>query len=78
MNLKSYGDGWGCSFSCSVCAFQASHLISGLEDEVKKGISTEYGKDDKFSNLWNATMGEVLYFKGLFYSNVLLGSFFYE
>lgn len=36
----------------------ASHLISGLEDEVKKGISTEYGKDDKFSNLWNATMGE--------------------
>ncbi|KAJ0050592.1 hypothetical protein NL108_005005, partial [Boleophthalmus pectinirostris] len=34
----------------------AASLIDGLEDEVRKDITENYGKDEHITDLWNATM----------------------
>lgn len=39
---------------------QAKELLESLEDEVRKGIQADYGKDEGLTSLWNATMIQVL------------------
>ncbi|XP_019718124.1 tetraspanin 34a [Hippocampus comes] len=34
----------------------AAQVFDGLEAEVKKSLATEYGRDEKLTSLWNATM----------------------
>ncbi|XP_010738881.1 tetraspanin 34a [Larimichthys crocea] len=34
----------------------ADQLLESLEDEVRKSIQTDYGKDEGLTSLWNATM----------------------
>lgn len=45
----------------STCLSQADQLLESLEDEVRKSIQTDYGKDEGLTSLWNATMTQVLY-----------------
>ena len=50
--------------SCSPS--QADQLLQGVEEGIRKDLTSKYGSDDRVTSLWDSTMEKVVSFKWYF------------